>query len=91
MTATAVVETPDVVSICGVMVQILPEKMAEIEPRMLAIPGLEIHGISDNGKVVVTVESGSYKETGNRISELQKLKGVLSASMIYQHTEEVED
>ena len=91
MTATAVVETPNTISVCGVMVQVLPEKMPEVEPRLLAIPGLEIHGMSDDGKVVITVESDSYKETGKRITELQQVKGVLAASMIYQHTEELED
>ena len=88
---TAAVETPDVMSVCGVMVQVIPEKMPEIEPRLLEIPGLEIHGMSDAGKVVVTVESDNYKETGERISDLQNVKGVLSAAMIYQHTEELED
>ncbi|MCK5727302.1 MAG: chaperone NapD [Thiotrichaceae bacterium] len=84
-------KTPETISICGVMAQVLPERMAEVEPEMLAIPGLEIHKISDDGKVVITVESGSYRDTGDRISALQKLKGVLSASMIYQHTETLED
>ena len=88
---TAAVETPDEMSVCGVMVQVIPEKMPEIEPRLLEIPGLEIHGMNDAGKVVVTVESDNYKETGKRISDLQNVKGVLSAAMIYQHTEELED
>ena len=89
MTATAVVETPETMSICGVMAQVLPEKMHEVEPRLLAISGLEIHGVSDDGKVVITVESENYKDTGSRITDLQKIEGVLSASMIYQHTEEL--
>ena len=89
MTATAVVESPDVMSICGVMVHVLPEKMPEVEPRLLEISGLEIHGVSDDGKMVITVESNNYKDTGSRITDLQKIKGVLSASMIYQHTEEL--
>lgn len=91
MTVQAVVETPNIMSICGVMVQVLPERMAEVEPRLLEISGLEVHGISDDGKMVITVESTNYKDTGSRITDLQKVKGVLSASMIYQHTEEIKD
>lgn len=81
----------ETISICGVMAQVLPEKMDEVQARMLEIPGLEIHATGDDGKLVITVESNSYKKTGDRISTLQKLKGVLSASMIYQHTETPEE
>lgn len=83
-------ETSETISICGVMAQALPEKMDEVKSRLLEIPGLEVHAISEEGKMVITVESSSYKETGRHISTLQKVKGVLSASMIYQHTEELE-
>jgi nitrate reductase NapD len=83
-------EIPETISICGVMAQALPEQMDDVKSRLLEIPGLEVHAISEDGKMVITVESNSYKETGRHISTLQKVKGVLSASMIYQHTEELE-
>ena len=88
---TATKDTSDTISICGVMAQVLPEKVDEVKARMLQIAGLEIHGIGDDGKMVITVESNNYKDTGERISALQKLKGVISASMIYQHTETLEE
>ncbi|MCK5897038.1 MAG: chaperone NapD [Cocleimonas sp.] len=84
-------QSPKIISICGVMAQVLPEKMEEVTPLLLAIQGLEIHAIGDDGKLVITVESEHYKETGRRITTLQNIKGILSASMIYQHTETVGD
>ena len=81
----------NVISICGVMVFILPEKRAEVEARMLEISGLEIHGASDEGKLVVTIETPSYKETGDAVTRLQKLEGILSIGMIYQHAEALDD
>jgi len=81
----------NVISICGVMVFILPEKREEVEARMLEISGLEIHGASDEGKLVVTIETPSYKETGDAVTRLQKLEGILSIAMIYQHAEALED
>ena len=80
-----------VISICGVVVFILPEKREEVEARMLEISGLEIHGASDEGKLVVTIETPSYKETGDAVTRLQKLEGILSIAMIYQHAEALED
>ena len=88
---TTINDTSDTISICGVMAQVLPENIDEVKARMLQIAGLEIHAIGDDGKVVITVESNSYKDTGERISALQKIKGVISASMIYQHTETLEE
>jgi len=81
----------NVISICGVTVFILPEKREEVEARMLEISGLEIHGASDDGKLVVTIETPSYKETGDAVTRLQKLEGILSIAMIYQHAEALDD
>ena len=81
--------TADTISICGLMVHVLPEKIAEVKPHILAIAGSEIHAIGERGNLVVTIESDHYKKTADRITELQKLKGILSAAMIYQHTEEL--
>lgn len=81
----------NVISVCGVMVFVHPEKREEVEERMLEIPGLEIHGASEEGKLVVTIETDSYKKTGDAVTRLQNVKGILSISMIYQHAESVED
>jgi len=87
---TDISKKPEVISICGVMAHVLPEKMDEVTSRLLEIPGLEVHGKNEDGKMVITVESDNYKDTVERITTLQKTKGVLSASMIYQHTETVD-
>ncbi|MCF6191094.1 MAG: chaperone NapD [Cocleimonas sp.] len=81
----------NVISICGVTVFILPENRAEVEARMLEIPGLEIHGASDEGKLVVTIETPSYRGTGDAVTQLQKLEGILSIAMIYQHAEALDE
>ncbi len=81
----------NVISVCGVMVFILPENREVVEARMLEILGLEIHGSNDEGKLVVTIETDSYKETGDAVTQLQKLEGILSIAMIYQHAEVLDD
>lgn len=58
---------------------------------MLEIPGLEIHGASDEGRLVITVQTDSYKQTGDAITRLQNMKGILSISMVYQHAEALDD
>ncbi len=81
----------NVISVCGVLVLVHPDKREATEARMLEIPGLEIHGASEEGKLVITVQTDSYRETGDAITRLQNVKGILSISMIYQHAEAIED
>lgn len=77
-------------NICGVLVQVRPEQREVMEPQLLAIPGLEIHAASDAGKLVITVEAADYQQAADALGQLQTLKGVLSASLIYHHAEELE-
>ncbi|KAG1658133.1 Ferredoxin-type protein NapF [Nymphon striatum] len=81
----------NVISVCGVMVFVHPERRQEVETKMLEITGLEIHGASDEGKLVVTIETDSYKKTGDAVTRLQNVEGILSISMIYQHAESVDE
>ena len=81
----------NVISVCGVMVFVHPDRRDEVEANMLEIPGLEIHGASEEGKLVVTIETESYKKTGDAVTRLQNVEGILSISMIYQHAESVDD
>ena len=81
----------NVISVCGVLVYVHPDKREEVEANMLEIEGLEIHGASEEGKLVVTVETDSYKKTGDAITRLQHISGILSLSMIYQHAESIDE
>jgi len=81
----------NVISVCGVLVLVRPEQREATEARMLEISGLEIHGASEEGKLVITVQTDSYRETGDAITRLQNVKGILSISMIYQHAESLDD
>lgn len=84
-------EPQDVISVCGVLVLVHPDKREATESRLKQISGLEIHGASDQGKLVVTVETDSYRKTGDAVTTLQHVEGVLSASMIYQHAEDLDE
>ena len=81
----------NVISVCGVMVFVHPDRRDEVEANMLEISGLEIHGASEEGKLVVTIETDSYKKTGDAVTRLQNVEGILSISMIYQHAESVDE
>lgn len=75
-------------NICGIMVHLRPETAHRVRQRLLQIPGVEIHAISDEGRAVVTLEEDDEDRMADAMLRLQRSEGVLSASMIYHHREE---
>lgn len=51
-----------------------------------AMPGVEIHA-QENGKMVVTLETGSDQEIVDRMTAISLLDGVLSTAMVFHHIE----
>ncbi|MEO5344161.1 MAG: chaperone NapD [Gammaproteobacteria bacterium SHHR-1] len=78
-------------NICGIMVHLHPESFEEVKQRLLQIPGVEIHGISEEGRTVVTLEEEDEERMAESMFAIQRVEGVLSASMIYHHREEDEE
>lgn len=78
-------------NISGVIVHSRPEKLNSVRERLVSIPGVEIHAVDDNGRMVVTVEETSDRRMADTVNSLQELEGVIAASMIYHHSEDLED
>jgi len=77
-------------NICGILVHAHPEGFDAVRERLLGIPGVEVHGISEEGKAVVTLEEENEGQMAESMFAIQKLEGVLAASMIYHHREDDE-
>jgi nitrate reductase NapD len=75
-------------NICGIMVHVHPESFTEVKDRLLCIPGVEIHAVSEEGRAVVTLEEDDEEQMAESMFAVQKTAGVLSASMIYHHRED---
>ncbi len=76
----------DEINICGVLVHVQPLQSTQVEQDLLAIPGVEVHAVTDEGKMVVTIEE-NYHRASEILNKLPLMDGVLSAAMIYQHHE----
>jgi nitrate reductase NapD len=51
------------------------------------LPGVEVHAATDDGRMVVTVEDKGDKRVVETITGFHDIKGVLSASVVYEHSE----
>jgi len=78
-------------NIAGVLVHVNPSFQLSVKKALEEMAGTEIHAIQANGRWVVTVEGDDDRQVADTVMNLHRLAGVLSAAMIYQHSEEVEE
>ena len=73
--------------IAGIVVHASPQGGKRIADVIAAMPGAEVHAVSRDGKLVVTLEASSAREIASRIERIQRLEHVMSAALVYQHNE----
>jgi nitrate reductase NapD len=75
-------------NISGVLVRAFPARISPISDILRELPGVEVHGNNDDGRIVVTVEQDDANKMSDLLSHMQTLPGVLAASMIYHQFED---
>jgi periplasmic nitrate reductase NapD len=73
--------------ICGVLVSARQDNLPQVRWQLAQIPGVEVHAVTANGRLVVTVEGGAGRSTVDTVSGLLDVAGVLATSIVYQHSE----
>lgn len=74
-------------SISGLVVHTLPARAPEVRERLTQYDGVEVHAVTEDGKMVITVDIPDDHRAADTLMDLQKQDGVLSASLIYTHFE----
>lgn len=74
-------------NICGVVVHTRPEQLRTVQAILTTLPGVEVHGSNDNGRLIVTVEDAPEQSCADTLGALHRVAGVVSASLVYQHGE----
>lgn len=78
-------------NISGIVVHAHPDKIGKVSALLEEIPGVEVHGASEIGKLVVTVEKADDRESADTYAQITQLPGVLSVAMVYHHFEPAEN
>ena len=60
---------------------------AAVQARLIALDGVEVHGISPEGKIIVTIESDDDDTTIATYTRIGQLEGVLAIAMVYSQSE----
>ncbi len=78
-------------NLCSLLVHSQPEKLSDIKQTLEQLAGTEVHASTENHRLIVTVEAESRKVIAQQILNVQKIDGVLSAAMIYQFSDDIDD
>jgi nitrate reductase NapD len=72
-------------NVCGVLVHVRPAERHDVARALGELPGVEVHIIGDDGKLVVTVEDADGIWAGSTIDQFNRVQGVLSVALVYHH------
>lgn len=75
-------------NVCGVLVHTRPGNVEAVRGRLAALPGVEVHAATDEGRVVVTVEDTPERLAIDTITDIFQTEGVINASLVYQYTDD---
>lgn len=73
--------------ISSVIVHASPDHIEETRSQLLSLEGVEIHAAEANGKLIVTLDMEDEKSTTDTFEQVNRVVGVMSASMVYHHFE----
>lgn len=74
-------------NLCGVLVFARAERAAAVGAALAAMPGVEVHRIDGQGRLIVTIEDTDAEWAGQILTRLPTVEGVLSTSLVYHHCE----
>ena len=72
-------------NMCSVIVHARPEKCSVVQTRLEEMPGVEVHGGDEEGKLIVTVEDAADIAAGDTMLSLNAIEGVISSTLIYHY------
>lgn len=79
-------------NITGILVSAQPDQAEALRERLTAMTGVEVHAVTPEGRMVVTVERPTDAEMTGAFDAINRLPGLLSAALVYHHDEDlVED
>ena len=78
-------------NLCSLLVHIEAKKSLPIKNTLQQQSGVEVHAVTEGGRLIVTIEAESRKIIVEKMLDIQKMSGVYNASMIYQFSDDINE
>ncbi len=75
-------------NISSIIVQVKPERIEEVINMLQNVDFCEYHLHDDKGRIIVTIEGEGVEEEIIKLKQVQQIKNVISADMVYSYAEE---
>jgi len=73
--------------ISSLVVVAWPDRVEEVTARISDMDGAEVAMTGERGRIIVTLETPDDFTISERLNEIQTLDHVVSASLVFHHTE----
>ena len=73
--------------LASLVLRIRPETRHLAEAALLALPGVECHGMSDDGKLIVTVEDTVGSSMSDILISIHRFPEVLAATLAFESSD----
>ena len=74
--------------VASAIVHALPGRAAALRTKLGAMPGIEIHGETADGRFVISVEDSGAGSTGDTLLALHRIEEVLAAALVAHYETE---
>ncbi len=74
--------------ICSMILHAQPKKLQALCNRIELLEGVEVHAVSEKGKLVLCVDLPDPLRYSKTLMQLHNLPDVLSATLVYEFNEE---
>ena len=77
-------------TICSLVVQAKPQQLETVKQSLNSMDGVEIHAQSEHGKLVLTIDHPSRGYCSEVMTNMTRIDGVMSTSLVYEYQEDLE-
>ena len=74
-------------NVASLVLRIRPETRQEAEAALHGLPGVECHHMSDDGRLIVTVEDVPGAAMSDTLIAVHRVPQVLAATLAYEYTD----
>ena len=78
-------------SICSLVIHAAPTNADTVRGALEAMKGVEVHTVTDNGQMVVTVDEPDDRAAAKIFDAFRDIEGVLNTSLIYSYFDQAPD
>ena len=75
-------------SISSLIVHTRPGAADSVRDRLSRLDGVEVHAVTENGRLVVTVDQPDDAKASETFLTFEALEGVLSTSLVFNYFEQ---